>query len=82
LLLKVESRAFEDENGKVWVVTKDGPSLQVTGQRNIKETLREISLSCARKSGITHTQSGLPLENINQHRRIWTTIWENGRPVY
>jgi hypothetical protein len=76
-----ESRAFEDENGKVWIVIIDGASLQVSGQRTIKETLREISLSCAKKAGITQTQSGVPLENINQHRRIWSIIWKSGWPV-
>ena len=77
----MESRAFEDEKGKVWVVTKDGANLRVSGQRTVKETLREIALSCARKSGITQTASGVPLENINQHRRIWSVIWKSGWPV-
>jgi hypothetical protein len=77
----MSSRAFEDEKGKIWIVTKKGSSLKVSGQRGMQDTLQEIAHSCARKLGITHTRSGVPLEHVNQHRRIWNALWSSGRPA-
>lgn len=75
------SRAFEDLNGKIWIVTKLGSKLEVKGRRDGKERLHDIAQSCALKLGITRTRAGMPLEYINEHRRIWNTIWEKGRPA-
>ncbi len=73
------SRAFEDESGKTWVVTKLGSNLDVSGRRDNGESLQEIAKSCARKLGVSKTKSGMPLEYINEHRRIWNAIWEKGK---
>jgi hypothetical protein len=73
--------SFEDENGNTWTVAKLGSSLEVKGNRGSKETLQDIAKSCARKLGVTHTNSGVPLEFINEHRRIWNTIWHQGQLV-
>jgi hypothetical protein len=75
----MNSRVFEDENGKIWIVTKCGSTLEIKGRRHAKESLHEIARSCALKLGVTQTKSGIPLEFINEHRRIWNAIWEKGR---
>lgn len=73
------TRVFEDEVGRAWKVTKWGSSLLVHGERNENETLIEIARSCARRLGITHTSAGIPLEYVNEHRRVWSCVWELGR---
>ncbi len=60
------------------MVIKCGSSLEVRGNHESTENLQTIAKSCARKLGVTHTQSGVPLEFINEHRRIWSTIWNKG----
>jgi hypothetical protein len=75
----VSNRVFEDEKGKIWIVTRVGSNLEVKGQRDPSESLHEIARSCAQKLGITQTKSGIPLEYVNEHRRIWNTIWDKGR---
>ena len=74
-------RLFEDENGKTWTVIKLGSSLEVKGTRASKESLQDIAKSCARKLRVTHTNSGVPLEFINEHRRIWNVIWNQGELI-
>ncbi len=71
-------KAFEDEQGKIWIVTRTGTNLEVMGRRQIRISLHEIARSCALKLGITETSSGIPLEDINEHRRIWNAIWDKG----
>ena len=73
------SRVFEDLNGKIWIVTKTGSNLDVKGRRDSRESLRDIAQSCAFKLQISQTKTGIPLEYVNEHRRIWNTIWEKGR---
>ena len=77
----MNTRVFEDEKGKIWIVTKRGSSLEIKGRRDAKESLNEIARSCATHLGVIQTRSGIPLEYINEHRRIWNTIWEKGRPA-
>jgi hypothetical protein len=72
-------RAFEDLNGNIWIVTRTGSRTHVKGHRSVNESLYEIARSCAYKLGIKQTQSGIPLEYINEHCRIWNTIWDKGR---
>ncbi len=76
---KMNSRIFEDLNGNVWIVTRTGSHLAVKGHRNSRESLCEVARSCAKRLGVTHTKSGVLIEYINEHRRIWNTIWEKGR---
>ena len=73
------SRVFEDLNGKIWIVTKTGSNLDVKGRRDSRESLHDIARSCAFKLQINQTKTGVPLEYVNEHRRIWNTIWEKGR---
>jgi len=75
------SRSFEDEQGETWVVSRLGSSLEVKGRRTEGTSLNAIARSCARKLGVTQTTSGVPLEYVNQHRRIWSLIWDRGRPA-
>jgi hypothetical protein len=75
----LSSRTFEDEKGKIWIVTKVESKLQVKGRRDASERLHDIARSCAYKLGVRQTKSGIPLEHINEHRRIWDTIWDKGR---
>ena len=77
----MNSKIFEDEKGKIWIVTRRGSSLEVKGHRDTKERLNDIARSCAVQLGVTQTKSGIPLEYINEHRRIWNAIWEKGRPA-
>jgi hypothetical protein len=72
-------RTFEDEKGNIWIVTRKGSTLEVKGDRSQNLRLHEIAKSCARKLGITQTKSGVPLQYINEHRRIWQTIWDKGQ---
>jgi hypothetical protein len=76
----VDRRLFEDEQGGIWTVTKQGSTLDVKGPTDHRETLHQIARSCARKLGVTRTSSGIPLEYVNEHRRIWNCIWDRGRP--
>jgi hypothetical protein len=75
----VGCRVFEDEQGKIWIVSRTGTNLEVMGRREIRVSLHKIARSCALNLGITETSSGIPLENINEHRRIWNAIWDKGR---
>lgn len=77
----MKSRQFEDEKGRVWTVTKAGSTLTVFGERADNETLCEIARSCANQLGILQSESGVPLEYINEHRRIWNRIWDKGQAV-
>lgn len=72
-------RTFEDENGKIWIVTRVGSDLNVKGRRDARERLHKIAKSCAYRLGVWETRSGIPLEYINEHRRIWYAIWDEGR---
>ena len=74
------TRLFVDEDEKIWMVTKLGSTLKVKGQRIENVKLHEIAKSCAVKLGVTQTKSGVPLDHINEHRRIWNTIWDKGTP--
>jgi hypothetical protein len=76
---KVGCKVFEDEQGKIWIVTKTGSNLEVKGRRETRVSLHKIARSCAIKLGITETRTGIPLEYINEHRRTWNTIWDKGR---
>lgn len=75
----MDSKVFEDEQGKIWIVTKTGSNLEVKGRRETRVSLHKIARSCAFKLGVTVTNSGVPLEYINEHRRIWNAIWAKGR---
>jgi len=78
----MESRIFTDEEGRKWIVFKQGSLLKVRGDAQTgNPSLYEIALSCARMAGLSETKSGIPLEDINQHRRIWSTIWDRGETV-
>ncbi len=72
-------RTFEDEAGNIWVVTRKGSTLEVKGSHSQNLKLYEIAKSCARNLGITQTRSGIPLQYVNEHRRIWQTIWDLGK---
>ncbi len=74
-------RVFEDENEKIWIIFRAGARLEVQGRRHSGERLYQIARSCARKLGIKETKSGLPIESISEHRRIWNTIWDLGMKV-
>ena len=79
------AKVFEDESGRVWQITKRGShfTAQVAqGQRRPREKLHDIARSCARNVRITHTRTGAPLEYVNEHIRIWNTIWDTGTPSY
>jgi acyl-coenzyme A synthetase/AMP-(fatty) acid ligase len=73
------SKIFEDTSGKIWIVTRTGSTIKVRGHRDVKVSLYVIARDCAQKLGVTRTRSGIPLEFINEHRRIWNTIWDKGR---
>jgi hypothetical protein len=77
----MSSRVFEDEKGKLWIIIRVGSNLEVKGQRDGSESLNEIARACARKLGISQTKSGVPLEYVSEHRRIWSAIWEKGKVV-
>ena len=51
---------------------------EVKGRREIKEKLNKIARSCASKLGVNKTSTGIPLQFVNEHRRIWNAIWEKG----
>jgi len=72
-------RLFESADGRIWTVTKTGSSLRVNGKRREGEKLIYIAQSCARKLGVEQTKSGVPFRFINEHRRIWATLWDMGR---
>lgn len=74
----MKSRQFEDEKGRVWVVTKVGLALTVKGPKSDEEKLCDIARSCARRLGVSQTVKGIPLEYVNEHRRIWNCIWSRG----
>ncbi len=74
------SKQFKDEKGRVWTVTKVGSALMVDGAKKDDETLYEIARSCAYHLGVKETKSGIPLEYVNEHRRIWNCIWDKGKP--
>jgi hypothetical protein len=76
---EMSTRVFEDKTGKSWVVTKTGSSMEVKGRRDEETNLYDIAISCASKLGVTKTKNGIPLEYINEHRRIWNTIWYKGQ---
>ena len=75
----MDCKVFEDENGKIWIVIRVGPNLEVKGRRETSVSLHKIARSCATKLGITETTSGTPIEYVNEHRRIWNAIWDKGR---
>jgi hypothetical protein len=75
----VGSKVFEDEQGRIWIVIKTGSHLEVRGRRESRVTLHEIARSCAVKLGVKATSAGVPLKLVNEHRRIWNSIWEKGR---
>lgn len=75
----MSTKVFSSEDGREWMVTKIGSLLTVTGEREQEEKLYEIARSCAYNLGISSTRSGLPLEHVNEHRRIWSTIWDKGK---
>jgi len=75
------TRIFEDENGRQWRVTKWGSSLIVNGHKKEGEILANIARSCARRLNIKCTKNGVPIEYVNEHRRIWYSIWSYGREV-
>ncbi len=77
----MKSKQFEDEKGRIWVVTKAGSTLTVAGNKTENETLCEIARSCAGKLGIVQSESGIPLQYINEHRRIWNIIWDKGKSI-
>ncbi len=72
------SKLFKDERGRLWVVTKIGSQLSVDGSKDDNELLYEIAASCARELGVSEIKPGIPLEYINEHRRIWNFIWRSG----
>ena len=72
------TKIFRGEDGREWMVTKVGSLLSVVGDREEEEKLYEVARSCAYNLGIASTRSGVPLEHINEHRRIWSTIWDRG----
>ena len=75
----MKTRVFESPDGRIWIVTKRGSSVKVKGQRNTSESLSQIARNCALKLGIHQTRAGMPLEYVNEHRRIWNAIWDKGR---
>jgi hypothetical protein len=75
----VGSKVFEDEHGGIWIVTKTGSNLEVKGRRETRVSLHKIARSCATKLGVSETNAGVPIEYINEHRRIWNAIWQKGR---
>jgi len=74
----LSTKMFRSEDGREWMVTKVGSFLAVTGARDEEEKLYEIARSCAYNVGVVSTLSGVPLEHVNEHRRIWSTIWDRG----
>ena len=72
-------RIFEDEKGNIWIVTRTGSNLDVIGLRPSNLKLHEIAKSCANKLGVNQTKVGVPVQYINEHRRIWHAIWDKGR---
>ena len=77
----MSTRKFEDEFGRSWKVTMLGSTLEVNGPREDGERLHDIARSCAYKLGIKQTQKGVPLEHVNEHRRIWYLVWKLGDEV-
>ncbi len=75
----MSTKMFIGEDGREWMVTKVGSFLTVSGDRNDEEKLYEIARSCAYQTGVVSTRAGVPLEHVNEHRRIWSTIWVKGR---
>lgn len=77
----MDTRLFEDSEGRVWRVMRRGSNFTVEGQRRPNERLYDIARSCARRLGVTQTSTGFPLEYVNEHIRIWNAIWARGTPA-
>jgi len=60
-------------------VAKLGSLVEVHGERMDDEKLYEIARSCVYRVGVVATHAGAPLAQVNEHRRIWSTIWEKGQ---
>jgi hypothetical protein len=74
----LSTRVFYSEDGRKWMVAKVGSLLEVHGTRSDDEKLYDIARSCAYQIGVTATNAGTPLADVNEHRRIWSTIWQKG----
>lgn len=72
-------KVFTDQTGATWFVKKMGSTLLAKGAGRCNDHLINIARSCAAKLGITHTANGIPLEYINEHRRVWNSIWDKGQ---
>jgi hypothetical protein len=73
------SRVFEDEKGKIWIVTKLGSSLEVQGRRRKRRKSARYCQKLRPQIGSNYTPNPVSRWNINEHRRIWNAIWEKGR---
>jgi hypothetical protein len=74
----LSTKAFISEDGREWAVTKVGSLLTVGGDLRDNEKMYEVARSCAYRLGVMTTRAGVPLEHVNEHRRIWSTIWDRG----
>ena len=74
----MSTKVFRSEDGREWMVTRVGSFLAVAGERDEEEKLYEIARSCAYNLGVASTRSGVPLDVVNEHRRISSTIWDRG----
>ncbi|MGD0460237.1 MAG: hypothetical protein ABSC21_21125 [Terriglobia bacterium] len=43
--------------------------------------LHEVARSCANVLAVRETPHGAPIAHVNEHIRIWGTIWERGYEV-
>ena len=75
----MSTRVFYSQDGRRWTVAKLGSLVEVHGERMEDEKLYEIARSCAYRVGVVATRAGAPLAQVNEHRRIWSTIWEKGQ---
>jgi hypothetical protein len=76
----LSTKVFVSEDSREWAVTKVGSLLTVGGDLRDGEKLYEVARSCAFRLGVVSTRAGVPLEHVNEHRRIWSTIWDRGTP--
>ena len=74
----MSTKIFRSEDGRELKVTVVGSFLAVNGERDDEEKLYGIARSCAYNVCVASTRLGVPLEHVNEHRRIWSTIWERG----
>lgn len=77
---ETELRAFRDEKGRFFIVTKKAPGSFSVYPRP-PEKMEEIARSCARVLTVDATSEGMPLTQVTEAARIWEALWPHGHVV-